>query len=58
MSDCNADGGGNFMHLIWTIVTRTSSDDLVMHSLRTRFLQGKKLVNSEGNVVLSIKKAF
>jgi len=22
------------MHLIWTIVTRTSSDDLVMHSLR------------------------
>jgi len=33
MSDCDADGGGNFMHLIWTIVTRTSSDDDVMHSL-------------------------
>lgn len=33
MPDCDVDGGGNFMHLIWTIVTRTSSDDLVMHSL-------------------------
>jgi hypothetical protein len=57
MSDCDADGG-NFMHLIWTIVTRTSSDDLVIHSLRMRFLQSKQLVNSEGNVRLSIKKAF
>jgi hypothetical protein len=58
MSNCDADGGGNFIHLIWTIVTRISFDDLVMHSLRMRFLQSKQLVNSEGNVGLSIKKAF
>jgi len=58
MSDCDADGGGNFMHLIRAIVTRTSSDDLVMHSLRMRFLQSNQLVSSEGNVGLSTKKAF
>jgi hypothetical protein len=58
MSDSDADGGGNFMHRISSMVTRTSSDDLVMHSLRMRFLQSKQFVNSEGNVGLSIKKAF
>jgi hypothetical protein len=58
MSDCDADGGGNFMHLIRAIVTRKSSDDLVMHSLCMRFLQSKHLVNSEGNVGLPTKKAF
>lgn len=58
VEDCDADGRGNFMHLVWTIVTTASSDDLVMHSLCMRFLHRKQLVNSEGNVGLSIKKAL